>query len=479
MDYLVDILGCQLGCVPMKYLGMPLGAGFKEKTIWNPIIEKVEKRLAGWKRLYLSKGGRVTLIKSTLSSLPTYLLSLFPMPASVVNRIEKLQRDFLWGGLGDEKRFHLLRWDKVCLPIQNGGLAIKNLRLFNQALLGKWIWRFGKERDHLWRKVIEAKYGWDRGGWCSKKVNSPYGVSLWKTISKGWDSFNRFISFEIGDGSKVSFWHDVWCGDRPLKVMYPDIFAISSSPDALVADLLSCHNDIPHWDLTFIRNIQDWESDSLMALLELLYANPRIGIGEDTICWGLAKSKGFTVSSYYKALSGTSLGSFPWKIIWKSRAPPRVAFFVWTAALGRIMTIDNLRKRHVLILDWCCMCKKAGETVDHLLLHCPFAWELWSMVFELFGVLWVMPRSIVEMLECWQGNFGKHRNCLIWRVVPHCLMWSIWRERNGRSFEDCERSYVEIKLFFLRSLWEWVDGWGSFPCSSLFQLLEHCSLRAV
>ena len=101
------------------------------------------------------------------------------------------------------------------------------------------------------------------------------------------------------------------------------------------------------------------------------------------------------------------------------------------------------------------------------------------MVFELFGVLWVMPRSVVEMLECWQGNFGKHRNCLIWRVVPHCLIWSIWREQNGRSFEDCERSYVEIKLFFLRSLREWVDGWGSFSCSSLFQLLEHCSLRVV
>ncbi len=43
-------------------------------------------------------------------------------------------------------------------------------------------------------------------------------------------------------------------------------------------------------------------------------------------------------------------------------------------------------------------------------------------------------------------------------------MWCIWRVRNGCSFEDCERSYIEIKLFFLRSLFDWVDGWGSHPC---------------
>ena len=112
------------------------------------------KRLAGWKHLYLSKGGRVTLIKSTLSSLPTYLFSLFPMPANVVNHLEKLQRDFLWGGLGEEKRFHLLQWDKVCLLLQNGGLAIKNMRLFNQAPLGKWIWHFGIERNYFGGKLL-------------------------------------------------------------------------------------------------------------------------------------------------------------------------------------------------------------------------------------------------------------------------------------------------------------------------------------
>ena len=85
MDLLVAVLGCNHGSLPMKYLGLPLGAKFKDKSIWIPILERMERKLAGWKKLYLSKGGRVTLIKSTLSNLPTYFRSLFPIPASVAN----------------------------------------------------------------------------------------------------------------------------------------------------------------------------------------------------------------------------------------------------------------------------------------------------------------------------------------------------------------------------------------------------------
>ena len=79
---LASILGCRVSALPLMYLGLPLRASFKKKTIWNAVVEKVEKRLAGWKRIYLSKGGRLTLIKSTLSSLPSYYLSLFPLPMS-------------------------------------------------------------------------------------------------------------------------------------------------------------------------------------------------------------------------------------------------------------------------------------------------------------------------------------------------------------------------------------------------------------
>ena len=61
LDVLANILRCRVGSLSMKYLGMSLGTSFKTASIWNPILEKMEKKLSGWKRLYLSKGGRLTL----------------------------------------------------------------------------------------------------------------------------------------------------------------------------------------------------------------------------------------------------------------------------------------------------------------------------------------------------------------------------------------------------------------------------------
>jgi hypothetical protein len=147
VDELASILGCRTSSLPLKYLGMPLGAHHKAMSIWDDIVVKRERRLTNWQKLYLSKGARVTLIKSTLSNLPTYFLYIFLIPIHVANRIEKLQRDFFWGGIGEKFKYHLVRWDKVCSPISEGGLGFRNLMTFNRALLGKWLWRYGSKQD--------------------------------------------------------------------------------------------------------------------------------------------------------------------------------------------------------------------------------------------------------------------------------------------------------------------------------------------
>jgi hypothetical protein len=99
---------------------LPLGARFKDKACWNGVVEKSVRTLASWKRSYLSKGGRIALIKSTLSNLPTYLLSLLPIPIAVVKRLESIQCDFLWGGMGERFKFHLVNWRKVCTLFGKG-----------------------------------------------------------------------------------------------------------------------------------------------------------------------------------------------------------------------------------------------------------------------------------------------------------------------------------------------------------------------
>lgn len=70
----------------------------------------------------------------------------------------------------------------------------------------------------LWTKVIKGKYG-EEGGWWSCEVRDPFGVGLWKVISKEWDLFNSKICY--GDGKRVKFWRDRWCSQEPLKVLFP------------------------------------------------------------------------------------------------------------------------------------------------------------------------------------------------------------------------------------------------------------------
>jgi hypothetical protein len=88
------------------------------------------------------------------------------------------------------------------------GLGVHNFIQFNRVLLGKWLWRYGREREALWRLVIDVKFESLRGEWYSKAVLDTFVVGVWKQIKRGWDKFCTLVRFEVGVGLQVSFWHD-------------------------------------------------------------------------------------------------------------------------------------------------------------------------------------------------------------------------------------------------------------------------------
>lgn len=134
----------------MNYLGMPLTVKRPTRACYLPLIEKIERRLEGWKGKLISRGGRLQLINSVMSSIPTYVMACFRFPKWVIYRIDKIKRDFLWKkNEGPTQGVHLINWDAICIPKIWGGLGIPDLECRNIALLMRWWWRLGAEPESL------------------------------------------------------------------------------------------------------------------------------------------------------------------------------------------------------------------------------------------------------------------------------------------------------------------------------------------
>ena len=230
------------------------------------------------------------------------------------------------------------------------------------------------------------------------------------------------------------------------------LYSIAHEKDASMAANVELLGGAPQWNVIFSREIHDWEVDVVTALFQKLQSIAIQRKNQDKLWWIPSKKGTFKVKDFFKTLSRAEGRGFPWKSVWRTKSPPRATFFVWSVALGKILTLDNLRKRQVVVINRCFMCKKDGEPIDHLLLHCEVAHALWCNIFSRLGLSWVMPKSVLDLCACWCSS-GKSRSAVVRKMIPICIFWSIWRERNNRCFEDIESSMEEILTSLLYSLY--------------------------
>lgn len=111
---------------PVKYLGVPLFIGRPRVLHFEFLVEKISTIIEGWKARLLSFGGKLTLIKSVLHSIPIYSMASTMVPSSVIKRIERLMANFLWSSKA-ETRTQLVKWERICLNVDAGGLELEVL----------------------------------------------------------------------------------------------------------------------------------------------------------------------------------------------------------------------------------------------------------------------------------------------------------------------------------------------------------------
>ena len=475
LSRLALLLDCKASDWPILYLGLPLGGNPTACGFWDPVIERISRRLDGWQKAYLSFGGRITLLHSCLSHIPSYFLSLFKIPASVAAKIERLQRDFLWSGVGEGKRDHLVRWEAVCKPRIIGGLGIGKIPLRNRALLGKWLWRFPRESTSLWHQVILSIYGTHSNGWDANTIVRWSHRCPWKAIAQGFQDFSKYTRFIVGDGERIRFWEDLWWGDQILKDQYPRLFRVVMDKNIPISSILGSSRPFS-WNFNFRRNLTDSEIEDLERLMHSLDCMNLSTSASDARSWSLCSSGLFTVKSFFTALSQMPDSSpfFPTKFVWKSQVPFKVKAFIWLVAHKKVNTNDllQLRRPHKAISpDICKLCMEQGESADHLFLHCSVTLGLWHRLFQLAKMDWVPPKSISDMMFINYKGFGKSkRGVILWQNASIALIWVVWRERNARIFEDKARNAGNLwdSIHFLASLWAFCSvGFKGTPLNVL------------
>lgn len=297
----INIWNCSASPLPFDYLGMPLGGNTKSMNFWDPIIESIDHKLSSWQHSYISKGGRLTLIQAVLSNLPTYYLSLFKALMSVFKIIEKKMRNFLWEGAKDKGKSHLVRWDLIIKPKDAGGLGIDKVNMVNDALIGKWIWRYHKEPHHLWRRLIDSKYTAHLPGstpFIYKYISSK---SHWFNIVKLENTVGRHMERRVRNGADTYFWYHNWTNGNPLYLQYPRFFQLAADPLISVRDAWNpaCSSWNPFFKCPlFSREVHSW------ATLSSTWQNATSNSGQDIIFWAQESNGFFSIKSIKISLFG-------------------------------------------------------------------------------------------------------------------------------------------------------------------------------
>ena len=164
----------------------------------------------------LSLAGRAVLIQASLATIPSYVMQCSHLPSRILNGLDRVNRNFLWGSSDTVKKIHWVGWDMVTKPKEEGGLGLQSAKGRNIALLAKLNWRFKIEREAPWAVVLKRKYCSPRRS-IARNANKLPCSSVWAAMKKGMNTFDEGCRWIVGRDSSLSVWNSNWTQRGPLR----------------------------------------------------------------------------------------------------------------------------------------------------------------------------------------------------------------------------------------------------------------------
>jgi len=188
-----------------------------------------------WKGKNLSSGGRLILTNSSLSSIPIYSMGMYRLCEENHHKMDTIRSQFFWRGAGNNFKYHMIRWNQLCLPKDFGGIGILNTRLLNDALLLKWVWRILAQRTgDLCCQLLRAKYLHNKTLMNNKNRTRS---QFWKGIQTVKHKIRFGLAFKVHNGRDTIFLDDVWLTNVPLRLDFLEIYIKCRKKNAWVRDL--------------------------------------------------------------------------------------------------------------------------------------------------------------------------------------------------------------------------------------------------
>nr|GEY62813.1 hypothetical protein [Tanacetum cinerariifolium] len=389
----LDIMPFKEGSLTVRYLGVPLISKRLFIKDCHVLIDKARKRILDWKNKSLSFAGRLQLIKSVISSMQVYWASMFILPVSISNDIEKLMRDFLWNFGVFKRGKSLINWKSVCKMKVKGGLGIKSLDSWNIALMSKHIWNVITNKESMWVRWVNTYRLKEGSCWAWKKILKIRGL------------IKEHIFHKIGDGRNTSLWFDNWHPICPLSNFISKRMIASSGLNLQnkVADVIK--NGEWNWPVNLSNMF-----DALNVI-----SPPCITEGRnDKVVWKSCNGRflDFSVSNVWEniRMRGTLVS---WSnLVWFSQCIPHHSFFLWLAMHGKLKTQDNMlhgdRNNRLL----CTFCGKVADSHDHLFFDCNFPNGIWDSLKNMVRLDNALNRNVI--LDSFKTGTGVYEAANIW-----------------------------------------------------------------